>query len=117
MAVITTTSRTVAPFTLSKTTLSASDSLAYVAGNGQYLELANGTAGSLTATIAGATALASYVIPGTGGAVHNAAGGKAIVVAAGATVGLFLDTLSTYLVGAVTITGAPLMVATVLNGN
>ncbi len=114
MAVIALTSRTSGVFTIAKTTLSASDTLAYAAGTGQLMELTNSTGGALTATLVGAGASATYAVAGTAGTTINASAGKAIQVAAGATVGILLDNLPAYLVGAVTVTGGTGLVASVL---
>lgn len=114
MAVIALTSRTSGVFTVNKTTLSASDTLAYAPGTGQLLELFNSTGGALTATIKGAGASATYPVPGTAGTTIDATAGKAVTVAAGATQAILLDNLPAYLIGAVTVTGGTGLVASVL---
>lgn len=92
------------------TTLSASDTLVYVPGSKQILTLKNGTAGSLTATLDG-SASTTINVPGYG-ATLDVSAGKAIVVAAGATVAVELDAISAFLQGTVTVTGADLVTAT-----
>ena len=105
MAVIAITPRQQVPYTLTKTTLTVGpDTLAYVFGANQELELENTSGGSITVTLLGASASATYVVPNTGGTTINAAAGKAVVVAAGATVSVPLDPLTAYLQGAVTLT-------------
>lgn len=114
MAVIALTSRTSGVFTVNKSTLTASDTLAYSAGTGQLMEINNPTGGPLTATLVGAAASATYPVNGTAGTTINAAAGKAIIVGAGATVGILLDNLPAYLVGAVTVTGGAGLVVSVI---
>lgn len=114
MAVIAITTNTLGATTLARTTLSASDTLAYVAGSGMQMMLANNTAGALTATLVGSTAAAAYVVPGTGGATLSLAAGKAVTVAANSTVEVSLDDLGLYLQGSITVTGGSLLIATVL---
>src|SRR5437763_2122090 len=107
MAVIAITPNTVGLTNLTRTTLSASDTLAYVAGSSQQLYLANNTGAAIgPVTITGSAAPATYMIPGTGGTTISPAAGKNIgSVAANSTVELSLDDLSLYLQGNVTITG------------
>ena len=111
MAVIAITQRSTLPGLVTKTTLTTGpDTLAYVAGNGMYMELENTTGSPITVTLLGAGASATYPVPGTGSSASsttiNAAAGKAFVVAAGTTQGILLDQLSAYLVGAVTLTSS-----------
>lgn len=89
------------PVTATRTVLGASDTLTYSAG--QTLVLYNTTASPVvvTATGAGATTISPA---GYGGTISVAAG-KAITVPASSTVVVDLDTISAYLVGAVTLTG------------
>lgn len=114
MAAIAITTNTPGPTTLARTTLSASDTLAFVPKAGMYLTLANNTAGALTATLVGSTAPAAYVVPGTGGTTLNLAAGKAILVGANSTVEVALDELELYLQGNITVTGGTGLIATVL---
>ena len=117
MATIAITARAAAPFLLTKTTLTAGpDTLAYVQGNGQYMELENTTGSSITVTLLGSTASSTYVVPNTGGTTINAAAGKAITVAAATTQGIFLDNLAAYLQGAVTLTGGTGLFCSVMAG-
>lgn len=117
MAAIAITPNTLGATNLTRTTLSASDTLAYVKGQNMQLTLANNTGGSLTATLVGSTATATYVVPGTGGTVLSPApsAGKAIVVPAGNTVEVSLDDLDLYLQGAITVTGGATLIATVVS--
>lgn len=115
MAVIAITTNTLGPTNLARTTLTASDTLAYVPGLGMQMTLANNTAGSLTATLVGSTAPAAYVVPGTGGTTLSLAAGKAVVVPANSTVEVSLDDLALYLQGSITVTGGATLIATVLS--
>ena len=116
MAAIAITQNTVGATTLTRTTMTASDTLAYVPGAGQQLYLANNTAGSLTVTITGSTAPATYVIPGTGGSTIAPSAGKVIgPIPANTTVEVSLDDLSLYLQGTITLTGGTGITATVLS--
>jgi len=89
--------------TLTRTVLSASDTLTYTAGSKQTLVLFNTTAALVTATIIGSAAT-TISPPGFGGTISVAAG-RAIAVPASSTVLVELDDISAYLVGNITITG------------
>ncbi len=117
MAVIAITANTLGATTLTRSTLTASDTLAYVKGQNMQMNLSNNTGGSLTATLVGAAAAAVYVVPGTGGALLSPApsAGKAIVVPANSTVEVNLDDLDLYLQGAITVTGGTGLIATVVS--
>lgn len=117
MAVIAITPNTLGATNLTRTTLSASDTLAYAKGQDMQLVLANNTAGALTATLVGSTAVATYVVPGTGGALLTPApsAGKAILVGANSTVEVSLDDLDLYLRGSITVTGGAGLIATVVS--
>ncbi len=97
------------PVTIARTTLSASDTLAYVRGAGQRLFLVNTTAGALTATLTGNAATAINV-PGYGGTVA-VSGGKAVAVPANSSVLVELDDIYAYLEGTVTVTGGTGLIA------
>lgn len=96
--------------TLTRTTMTASDTLAYVPGSGQVLVMANNTGAGITATFTGSVQPALNV-PGYGGTVSVSAG-KAVVVGANSTVYLELDSISGFLQGTVTITGGTGLIAT-----
>jgi hypothetical protein len=111
MATIVITPRnTSAPYVLTKTTLTLGpDTLAYVQGTSQEMELENSSGSSVTVTLLGSTSSAALAVVGagslpTGGLTINAAAGKAIVVAAGTTQRINLDAVAAYLQGAVTLT-------------
>ena len=110
MAVIAsnTISKTV-PTTLSKTTLGASDTLVYSSGTRQVLNLHNTTGGSLTVVIDGSGS--TTVNPAGLGAAVDVSAGYSVVVAAGAHKAVPLDTISAYLLGTVTLTGAATLTA------
>lgn len=97
------------PVTITRTTLSASDTLAYSKGSNQKLFLVNTTAGLLTATLTG-NAATSISVPGYGGTV-SVSGGKAIPVAANSSVLVELDDIYAYLEGTVTVTGGTGLIA------
>lgn len=117
MAVLAITPRTSTPTTLTVNTLSASDTLAYVANAGQLIEFRNTTASIVNVTIGGAGASATYPVAGTGGTTINAAAGKIIAVPGviGAVVAINLDTMPAYMVGAITVTGGTGLTATILS--
>lgn len=94
------------------TTMTASDTLTYKAGQGQILILRNGTAGALTPIIDGAGAT---TIPVQGvGSVDVSAGYSVGAIAAGAEVAIPLDTIRAYLVGVIAITGGTGLSASLL---
>lgn len=114
---LTATSRSATPFALTKTTLNNSDTftIAYVRGNGQILEVDNGTGGSLNVVLTGSTAQPTTVVPGSGGTTITTSS-KTVAVAAGARQAILLDELHLYLAGSVTLTATGTMTATLLNG-
>ncbi len=85
------------------TTLTASDTIPFNPGKKQLMVFRNTTGGSLTVTIDGAAGT-TVQAPGVGSV--NVAAGLAIPVAAGASVGVVLSTISAYCQGVVTLTGA-----------
>jgi hypothetical protein len=117
MAAIAITPNTVGVTTLARSTLTASDTLAYSQGSNQQLYLANNTGSPIgPVTILGSAALASYVIPGTGGTTIAPSAGKSLgSIPANSTIEVSLDDLSLYLQGNVTITGGTGLIATVLS--
>lgn len=117
MAVIAITPRTEAPVNLVRTTLTASDTLAYVKGAAQVVEFTNTTASPVVVAIKGAGASAAFPIPGTAGTTVDLTGGKSITVPGviGATTAINLDALPSYMLGAVTVTNGTGLTATVLS--
>lgn len=117
MAVIAITTRTVAPVNPTVSTLTASDTLAYTANLNQVIEFRNTTASPVTVNIKGAGASATFPISGTGGTTVDLTGGKAVTVPGiiGAVTVVTLDTLPSYLIGAVTVLGGTGLTATVLS--
>lgn len=117
--VVTITPNTIGATTLTRTTFNATDTftLAYVKGQNMQMSFQNNTAASITATLVGASSVASYVVPGTGGTTLSPApsAGKAVVVGANSSVEVSLDDIDLYLQGAVTITGASTLIATVVS--
>ena len=102
------------PRASTRTTLAASGNpITYTPGTGQKLVLHNATAGSLSPTIIGASAVAGeYQGLGT---VNPAAGYALGAIAAGAQIVIDLDFLDQYLKGVIDITGGTGIVATLLN--
>jgi hypothetical protein len=98
----------VGSFAAAITTLSADDTITFNSSKKQLLVLRNTTGGSLTATIDG-SAGTTVNAPGLGAVDVSA--GKAIVVAAGASVAVVLSTISAYCSGVVHITGAATLTA------
>lgn len=91
------------PVTVSRTILSASDTLTYVQGSGQMLILFNTTASPVPATITGSAA--TTISPQGYGGTISVASGKVVTVPASGTVIVELDEISAYLVGNITVTG------------
>lgn len=89
--------------TLTRSVMSASDTIPYVAGSGQVLVMFNTTAAAVTVTINGS--VAGQLQPAGYGGIISLAAGKAITVPASGTTYLALDDISAYLGGTVTITG------------
>ena len=94
------------------TTLSASDTITFSPGRKQLLVLRNTTGGSLTVTIDGADGT-TVQVPGIGSV--SVAAGLAVPVAAGASVAIVLSTISSYLQGVVTLSGASTLTAQLFN--
>lgn len=105
MAVITQTTfnGVTTPVTITRTSLSASDTLTYTSGGNQVLVLYNTTASPVTVTITGSTA--TTISPAGYGATVSVASGIAIVVPASGTKAVCLDKISAYLSGNITVTG------------
>lgn len=100
------------PATLTRTTLTASDTMTgYVEGADQYLILANNTGSPITATLVGSGST-TINVPGYGSL--NVSGGKAVPVAANSTVIVPLDDIAAYLKGTVTVTGGTGLIATLI---
>lgn len=97
-----TNTQTGAPVTLTRTTMTATDTLTYIPGAKQTLILTNDTAGALTVNFTGSI---KPTVPVTGyGSVATTAG-KDVAVGIGATVAVNLDDISYFLQGTVAITG------------
>ena len=95
-------------------TASASDTLTYVAGSNQVVEMHNTTAGSLTLVIKGSAPSAVYPVPNPSTTIDLSAG-LSVVLAAGAKKLVNLDKISAYLAGngTVTLSGAATLSITV----
>lgn len=99
-------------FASAVTTLSSSDTLTYDPSKKQLLVLRNTTAGSLTLTIDG-DAGTSVGVPGVGSV--SVSSGVNVTVGAGASKSVMLSSISAYLQGVVTLTGASGMTAQLFN--
>jgi hypothetical protein len=89
------------PVTLTRTTMTASDTLTYSPGARQMLFLYNTTASAVNITITGSTAT-SVNVPGYGSV--SVAAGKVVSVPASQSVLVDLDDISAYLSGTITLT-------------
>ena len=95
-------------------TLGASDTFVYdPSAPNSLLCLRNPTGGALTLTITGSTASAAIVVKGFG-TVSAAAGYSTGAIAAGGARVIPLDSISEYLAGTITMTGASGLVASYL---
>ena len=95
-------------FAAAITTLSADDTITIAPGKKQLLVLRNTTGGSLTCTVDGSTGT-TVNFPGAPGV--SVAAGYAIVVGAGLSVAVMLNTISAYCSGVVHLTGAATLTA------
>jgi hypothetical protein len=89
------------PTTITRTVLSASDTLVYTPG--AMLELFNTTASPVTVTIDGSGS--TTISPSGFGGTVDVSAGKAIVVPASSTVYVNLDSIAAFLQGTVAVTG------------
>lgn len=99
-------------FTVTETTLSASDVLVYNAGTNQRLTLRNPTGGSLTAVIDGSGS--TTITPNGYGQTLDVSTGYSIAVPAGQMKCVNLDKISAFLQGTVAVTGAAGLVASIV---
>jgi len=95
-------------------TAAASDTITYIAGSNQLVELFNSGGASLTMNIKGSAPSAAYPIAGTSTTTDLSAGLN-VLVAAGATRIVNLDKIPAYLAGngTVTLSGAATMKVTI----
>jgi hypothetical protein len=94
---------TAMPVTITRNALSASDTLTYIDGRGQILELYNTTGSPVVVTITGSTA--TTVAPSGYGGTVSVSAGKAVTVPATSTVAVNLDQIAAFLSGTITLTG------------
>ena len=94
---------------MTRTSLSASDSIPYNSGTHQKLKLDNNTGSPIVVTIVGASATTISPV-GFGGTI-NVSGGYQITVPSNSTHIVDLDTISAYLSGNITINGGTGIVA------
>jgi hypothetical protein len=104
-----------APINLTRTTLTASDTLVYGAGAGQVLQLYNTTASPVVVTLTG-DAPTPLNPAGYGGAVTTT-GGKAVTVPASGWTNVSLDAISAFITGVnpVAVTGGTGVIAALYN--
>lgn len=104
-----------APVNLTRTTLTASDTLTFVRGSRQNLHLYNTTASPVVVTLVG-SAPTSLTPSGYGGTLSTS-GGKAITVPASGWTMVELDDIWAFLTGSgtVTLTGGTGLVAALYN--
>lgn len=98
---------------LVETTLTAANVFTFLPGTGQILILRNPTGGALTPVIDGADGTV-YPVAGIGN-VDVSAGYSVGAIAAGAVRAIPLDSIAAYLSGAINISGATGIVASLLN--
>lgn len=117
MATINATSRSGGVVTVNRTVASASDSFTFVPNTNQVLELHNNTAGALTAVVKGTAPSATFPVPGVAGATVDLSAGLSVVLAAGQSKNVALDSVAAYLAGtgAVTVSGASGLTIVLLN--
>jgi len=106
MAAITKVVRSRNPQNITPLALSASDTIVYEANKRQELLLRNTTASPITVTIDGAGAT-NVPVRGTGGQTFDTSAGRSMIVPGviGATTRVELDSLSSYLLGNILVTG------------
>jgi hypothetical protein len=90
--------------TITKTTLGSSDTISYVSGGNQVLNIENGTGSPVTVNIDGSGA--TTISPAGLGATVDVSSGYNITVADGAHKAVRLDSIAAYMAGTVTVTGA-----------
>ncbi|WP_288063626.1 hypothetical protein, partial [Herbaspirillum sp.] len=113
MATIAATSlNSIAPVTVTETTLTGTDTFVYDPTKTQYLILRNDTAGALTPNIDGDGATTQYAL-GIGN-VDLTGGYTFASIAAGATVVVDLADIKAYLAGTISMTGGTGIVASLL---
>jgi hypothetical protein len=113
MATIAATSlSSIAPVTVTETTLTGTDTFTYRADVKQYLILRNDTAGALTPNIDGDAASTQY-FPGVGN-VDLTGGYTFASIGVGETVIVDLDDIKSYLAGTIAMTGGTGLVASLL---
>jgi len=98
---------------LVETTLGSANTFTYLPGTGQVLILRNATAGALTPVIDGAGGTV-FPVPGIGN-VYVSTGYSVGSIAAGGVRAVPLDTIAAFLSGAINISGATGIVASLLN--
>jgi len=91
------------PVEITRTSLSAADTLTYSSGSGQVLVLYNTTAAPVDVTIDGAGA--TTIAPAGYGGTISVASGKVITVPASKTMAVNLDNIAVFLAGVVAVTG------------
>jgi hypothetical protein len=103
--------------TLTRITLSASDTFVFVPNTGMILELHNNTAGALTPNIKGSAPSAAFPIPGAGDTTISLTAGLTVNLGVNQSAIINLDAVEAYLegTGTVTITGGTGITAVLLS--
>lgn len=116
MAAVTKTVRSRNPQNFVPVTMTAADTMVYEAGKRQELILENTTASAVTLTIDGAGAT-NVPVRGTGGKTFDVSAGLAVTVPAGIgqSTRVELDSITSYLVGNIALTGGTGLKATLLS--
>ena len=99
--------------TITRTTMTSSDTMTYIEGAGEILVLSNDTGGALTVVIDGDGASAAFPVAGVG-TVNLSAGYSTGAIGAGVTVAIPLDTIREYLRGTIALTGGTGIKASIL---
>lgn len=90
--------------TVTRITLTASDTFTYVPNTNMTLELHNNTAGALTPLIKGSAPSAAYPVPGAGDTTVNLNAGLTLSIGINQSQVVRLDSISAYLEGTGTVT-------------
>lgn len=103
----------VGQFTVTETTLGASDTFAYDSNQKYLMILRNTTASPVTVTVDGSGASNAIPVPGYGNV--DATAGKALTVPANGVIAVRLATISAFLQGTIAVTGGTGVVASIVS--
>lgn len=114
MTTLTNTSKAVlGPFNPTKTILGASDVITWTSGQNAELIMYNITASPVVVTIDG-SGVTTVAVPGAGTTTVSLAAGLAVTVPADGFTVLRLDTVPSYLVGTIALTGGTGVIACII---